>query len=362
MEWVLFTVALFVAFSNGANDNFKGFATVWGSDTLNYRQALVLATVATVAGSLASLFLAGALVQQFSGNGLVPGAVASTPLFIMSVASGAALTVFLATRLGLPVSTTHALIGGLIGAGLGGSGAEVHLDKLAHTFLLPLLLSPVLAAVLGLLAYRLFRLAPVENDCACLVAPAPALTAAGSGTLQLSAAPGIVLAPAADCDRLETPVRVSVSRGMDCLHVLSAMSICFARGVNDTPKLTALLIAAQLFDAQGSTLLIGVAMALGGVLFARRVAQTMSQRMVRMDPVQGLAANLITASLVLFASKFGLPVSTTHVAVGAIAGVGASAKSLNWPALRSVLLSWVATMPLALAVAWLAFHVLRAAA
>ena len=122
MEMLLIAAALFVAFSNGANDNFKGFATVWGSGTLNYRQALILATVATVAGSLASLMLADTLVQQFSGKGLVPDAIANAPVFIMSVTSGAAVTVFLATRLGLPISTTHAIIGGLLGAALGQSG------------------------------------------------------------------------------------------------------------------------------------------------------------------------------------------------------------------------------------------------
>jgi len=108
MEWFLIAAALFVVFSNGANDNFKGFATVWGSDTLNYRHALTLATLATVAGSLASLMLADTLLQQFSAKGLVPDVVAGAPLFIMSVASGAAATVFLATRLGFPVSTTMA--------------------------------------------------------------------------------------------------------------------------------------------------------------------------------------------------------------------------------------------------------------
>jgi PiT family inorganic phosphate transporter len=177
---LLITIALFVAFSNGANDNFKGFATVWGSDTLNYRQALTLATLATVAGSLASVLLAETLVQQFSGKGLVPDAVANAPWFIMSVASGAAATVFLATRLGFPVSTTHALIGGLIGAGLGQGGGEVHFDKLTQTFLLPLLVSPLLAALLGLLVYRLLRLRPLEKDCACLIAPPRALIAAAS--------------------------------------------------------------------------------------------------------------------------------------------------------------------------------------
>ena len=361
MEWLLIAAALFVAFSNGANDNFKGFATVWGSDTLSYRQALTLATIATVAGSLASLLLAESLARQFSGKGLVPDAVVNAPLFIMSVASGAAVTVYLATRIGFPVSTTHAVIGGLVGAGLAQNGGAVHFDKLASAFLLPLVVSPIVAAVFGMLAYRLFRWRPAEKDCACLVAPAqaPMLTTNGTLVSQISA-PVFLLASDAACDRMETPVRVSVSRTMDRLHVLSGMSICFARGVNDTPKLTALLVAAHFLNAQVSIAVIGVAMAAGGVLFGRQVAETMSQRVTRMDHAQGLAANLITATLVLFASKLGMPVSTTHVAVGSIAGVGAGAKTLNWHALRNVLLSWVATLPLALIVAAGVFRLLRA--
>ena len=73
MDWLLIVAALFIAFSNGANDNFKGFATVWGANALSYRQALVFATAATVAGSISSLILAEELVQHFSGKGLVPG-------------------------------------------------------------------------------------------------------------------------------------------------------------------------------------------------------------------------------------------------------------------------------------------------
>ena len=351
MGWLLITAVLFISLSNGANDNFKGFATVWGSATLSYRQALLFATIATVAGSLASWMLAGTLVEQFSGKGLVPDSIASAPLFILSVASAAAMTVFLATRLGFPVSTTHALIGGMIGAGLGQSGSEVHFARLANAFLLPLLVSPLLAAALGILAYRLLRLRAAEKDCACLIASTP-IAASGGTLVNRFSAPSIVVAPAASCERLEVQARVSVSRSLDNLHVLSAMSICFARGVNDTPKLAALLIAAHLFDSRVSVALIGIAMAVGGLLFARRVAETMSQRVTRMDHAQGLAANLITATLVLFASKLGLPVSTTHVSVGSIAGVGASAKTLNWHALRNVLLSWVTTLPLAAATAW----------
>lgn len=351
MEWILVITALALAFSNGANDNFKGFATVWGSDTLTYRRALLFATIATVAGSIASFWLADALVQQFSGKGLVPDTIVNTPLFITSVLGAAAGTVLLATRLGLPVSTTHALIGGLIGAGFAQSGVDaVHLDKLTSTFVMPLVVSPLLAAGLGITVTRLFSLRQKTVDCACITKPSSQLQA--DGTLVL-AAPAVILASAADCEAIETSVKVSVPRTRDRLHIASAMSICFARGVNDTPKLAALLISAQIFGLHASFMAIVAAMALGGVLFARQVAQTMSQRVTRMNRSLGLSANLITASLVLFASKLGLPVSTTHVAVGAIAGVGVNAGPLDWVALRNILLSWVATLPLAMGLAWI---------
>ena len=99
--------ALFVGFSNGANDNFKGFATVWGSHSLSYRRALAFATVATIAGGIASVMLAHGLVQQFSGKGLVPDGIVASHAFVGAVAIGAAVTVIAATRIGMPVSTSR---------------------------------------------------------------------------------------------------------------------------------------------------------------------------------------------------------------------------------------------------------------
>ena len=362
MEVILIGVALFLAFNNGANDNFKGFATVWGSGTLSYQQALMWATLATVAGSLASWLLADTLVQQFSGRGLVPNAIASAPTFILSVAAGAAWTVFAATRLGFPISTTHALIGGLVGAGLGQAGSDVNFEKLVNTFFLPLLLSPVIAAGLGIALYKLFanRVGQVttggEVDCVCVVSadlasPQPAY---GGAALRGMGVPALLVADKVTCDAQAPLARVPVSSLKKSLHVASAVTICFARGVNDTPKLAALLIAAKAFNQEVSIVLVGMLMAMGGLVFARKVAETMSQRVTRLDDGQGLIANLVTAALVLLASKFGLPVSTTHVSVGSIAGVGASAKTLNWPALRHVMLSWVVTLPLAGVIAWVA--------
>ena len=354
MEFALIGIALFLAFGNGANDNFKGFATVWGTETLDYRRALLFATLATVAGSLVSWWLAGTLVQQFSGRGLVADEVASAPQFIASVGIGAALTVLCATRLGLPISTTHALIGGLVGAGLGQAGGELHYAGLMSLFLLPLLASPLLAATLGILASRAVRRMPAA-DCACVVAPLSAVAAGGAGiTAMTSTLPTLLIAADGQCRQHPGVVgRISLSRVGDRAHVASAALICFARGVNDTPKLAALLLAGQALDATAAALAIAIAMAAGGLLHARRVAVTMSRRLTRMDHGQGLAANLITAALVLFASKLGLPVSTTHVSVGSIAGIGAGAGTVDWATMRNIALSWIATLPLATVLAWL---------
>ena len=132
-------VGLLLAYANGANDNFKGVATLVGSGTASYRGALLWATVTTALGSVAALVLARGLIEAFQGKGLVPAEVIGDPVFPAAVALAAGLTVLLATRLGFPISTTHALIGALVGAGVVVSPEGVNGTKLANAFLLPLL-------------------------------------------------------------------------------------------------------------------------------------------------------------------------------------------------------------------------------
>src|SRR6187399_3302295 len=100
--FVVFAV-LFVAYANGANDNFKGVATLFGSGTSGYRRALAWGTLATFAGSLTAILLSETLVKQFSGRGLVPDGLVGSPSFVAAVAIGTALTVFLATWLSFPI-------------------------------------------------------------------------------------------------------------------------------------------------------------------------------------------------------------------------------------------------------------------
>jgi PiT family inorganic phosphate transporter len=145
---LLVLITLFVAYANGANDNFKGVATLYGAGVVDYKKALMIATIATFAGCLASVYIAEGLVKAFSGKGLVPDTLAASPIFLLAVATGAGATVMLATWLGFPISTTHGLTGALVGAGFIAAGNDLNLAVLGSAFFLPLLLSPLIAILL----------------------------------------------------------------------------------------------------------------------------------------------------------------------------------------------------------------------
>src|SRR4051794_36474245 len=130
----LFLATCFHAYSNGAIDNFKGVASLYGSKTCGYRTAITWATLATFAGSITSIFLAQSLLKKFSGKGLVPDAIVGSPQFLLAVVLGAAITVILATRLGFPISTTHGLMGAIVGSGLVAVGKGVNFASLGKGF------------------------------------------------------------------------------------------------------------------------------------------------------------------------------------------------------------------------------------
>jgi PiT family inorganic phosphate transporter len=162
-----------LAYANGANDNFKGVATLFGSGTTDYKKALYWGTLTTFLGSLTALALARQLLVAFSGKGLVPDSVAILPQFPLAIALAAALTLLLATKWGLPISTTHSLTGAMIGAGWFASSSGINLDTLGKSFFLPLAVSPVLAIVATVVIYPLFRwsrnrLAVNKETCLCI--------------------------------------------------------------------------------------------------------------------------------------------------------------------------------------------------
>jgi PiT family inorganic phosphate transporter len=134
---------------------------------------------------------------------------------------------------------------------------------------------------------------------------------------------------------------------LDAGHFLSAGAVSFARGLNDTPKIVALGLIAGALDLRISVLLVAGMMALGGLLSSAEVAQTVSKKITGMEPDQGLWANLVTSFLVIFASKWGMPVSTTQVSCGALFGIGIANGQAHWRMIRTILMAWFLTLPVA---------------
>jgi PiT family inorganic phosphate transporter len=358
----LLLTALLLAYANGANDNFKAVATLYGSSTLSYRWALGLATAAQLLGSAASIVLAGALLKAFSGKGLVPDATVAEPRFLLAVGLGAATTVLVATRVGMPISTTHALIGGLAGAGLAVAPGELAWGSLGGRFALPLLISPLLATALAAAIYPVARYARIrlgveEVTCICVAEKIEPVAIGANGELVM-ARTGMTLTADqhGQCERRYhgRVVGVSAKRVVDTCHVGSGLALGFARGLNDTPKVMAILIAASWsgLSAGWSLVIIAAAMAAGGLIHSRRIARTLGERITEMNCGQGFIANIVGSSLVIGASLLGFGVSTTHCATGAIFGVGAWTGRAHWNVVGQIVAAWIITLPMAALIAW----------
>jgi PiT family inorganic phosphate transporter len=265
----------------------------------------------------------------------------------------------------MPISTTHSLVGALIGAGWA-AGSVINLSKLAGGFFVPLLASPVVAVVVAVLLYPLFtfvrrRWGITSETCLCVgnetveVVPASCNAVALQRAEQLSVRIGDVVT----CQSRYQGKMLGVDAAtvLDRLHFLSAGMVSFARGLNDTPKIAALLLLAPALGGFGSTAFVGIAIALGGIFSARRVAETMSQKITTMNHGQGFTANLVTGMIVIGASRFGLPVSTTHVSCGSLFGLGTVTRQAHWGMIGKILGAWIVTLPMGAAIGAICFWI-----
>ena len=367
MEAALFILILALAFANGTNDVSKAIATLVGSGVTDYRTALAWGTAWTLLGAGCSALVAGAMVKTFSQGLLVAGA--TPPVTVaLSVLSGAILWVLFASRTGLPVSTTHALAGAIVGAGLMALGGHALLwPTILKKIGLPLLLSPLLALLVSLMLHPLVRLlaARWEGACLCLMPSSRALvtidSAGATRTLFQTAALGLpVTAVPTHCDRAGLR---GLTVGVDSIHWLSSGLTSLARGANDAPKIAAMLLLGSVatwpsFSLQALTFGgVAVAMGLGSYWGGRRVTEVLAEKVTRMDHAEGLSANLTTSSLVFAAALLGLPVSTTHLSSSSIVGIGLlkGRQTVQWTTVRDIALAWVVTLPASALLAALAY-------
>ncbi|HQR13111.1 MAG TPA: inorganic phosphate transporter [Nitrospira sp.] len=368
---VAFVLLLALAFANGANDVSKAIATLVGSGVTGYRTAILWGTVWTVLGAVLSGVIATAMVKTFSQGLLAPG-VSASPNLVVAVLVGAMLWVLVASRTGLPVSTTHALTGAIVGAGLIAFGREGLLwEGIGKKIVLPLILSPLLALALSLVLHPLTRrlAARWEGTCLCVMPTARALVMIdGQGatrTLFQSTTLGRpVMAVPAQCDRAGLN---GLTVGLDSIHWCSSGLASLARGTNDAPKIAAMLllgsaIASWPSVAAQSAAIIGVAVAmgLGSYLGGLRVTKVLAEKVTQMNHSEGLSANLTTSSLVFVSALMGLPVSTTHVSSSAIIGIGLlkGVSAVRWTTVRDMVLAWVVTLPAAAFLSALAYLLL----
>ncbi len=368
---VAFVLLLALAFANGANDVSKAIATLVGSGVTGYRTAILWGTAWTVLGAVLSGVIATAMVKTFSQGLLAPG-VSASPNLVVAVLVGAMLWVLVASRTGLPVSTTHALTGAIVGAGLIAFGREGLLwEGIGKKIVLPLILSPLLALALSVVLHPLTRrlAARWEGTCLCVMPTARALVMIdGQGAtrtlFQTTTLGRPVMAFPAQCDRAGLN---GLTVGLDSIHWFSSGLASLARGTNDAPKIAAILllgsaIASWSSVAAQSAAIIGVAVAmgLGSYLGGLRVTKVLAEKVTQMNHSEGLSANLTTSSLVFVSALMGLPVSTTHVSSSAIIGIGLlkGVSAVRWTTVRDMVLAWVVTLPVAAFLSALAYLLL----
>ncbi len=325
---LVFVVILAVAFdyTNGFHDTANSIATSVATRALSPGWAILMATAFNFIGAFA-----GTAVAKTIGSGLVDDQT-TTQAIVAAALIGAIVWNLITWHQGLPSSSSHALIGGLLGATIIGVGVgALNVDGIVHKVLIPMFASPLvgfgLAFTLMLALYWIFRASR----------------------------------------------RKPMGRIFRRLQVGSAAFMAFAHGSNDAQK-TMGIITLALFSAgvipsvtvpTWVIVISATALSAGTAVGGWRIMKTMGQRVAKLEPVHGFAAETTAATILLTTAHFGAPVSTTQVISGAIMGVGASqgARAVRWGVARRILVAWVLTIPAAgilAAVAWVILNALGA--
>lgn len=330
-------LGFYMAWNIGANDVANAMGTSVGSKALTLKRAVLIAAVLEFSGA----FFAGSSVSETIRHGILsPETFASNPMVYVYGMMGALLATGLLLQLGsyfgLPLSTTHAIVGGVVGFGAALGGIEaVHWNNLfwvAGSWIA----SPLVS---GLISYTLFRT-----------------------ILSLRKVPLT----------LPFPSSTEMERPFVYLQIGSACLMAFAHGANDIANAIGPVAAVfevlktQTLQSHASipSWLLGVGglgIVLGLGTWGWRVIETVGEKITELTPTRGFSAEFGAGCTILICSRLGFPVSTTHALVGAILGVGLTGgiQALNFSTLKSIALSWIVTIPLCASFSILAFYVLQ---
>lgn len=351
----IFALSVTFDYINGFHDTANAIATSVSTRALKPEYAILLSGTANFVGAL----VFGTAVAGTIGSGIVQDQmILRDGAMVLAAALLGAITWNLITwALAIPSSSSHALIGGLIGAAWASSGADaVQWANFTGKVLVPLVSSPLLGLAIGfafmvLLLNGIVRASPRRIR----------------GYVRSFRSHGVEGHSATIETTGVSPRRINAR--FRKLQILSATYMALSHGSNDAQKTMGIMTLA-LFSAGAIhtkdvpvwvILMAATAMSLGTAAGGWRIMKTMGQKVVKLDPVHGFAAETTAASIILGASHFGMPVSTTHVISTAIMGVGSSdgPNAVHWGVVRGMITAWVLTIPCAALIAAGAFFVLQ---
>lgn len=397
---------IFMAWGIGANDVANAMATSVGSNALTIKQAILVAAVFEFAGAV----LAGGAVTGTIRKGIVDADLLSGSPELLVYGMLAALLaagtwLLIASRRGWPVSTTHSIVGAIVGFAAVGIGIDAVQWGKVGTIVLSWVVSPLTAGFIAYLIYqsvqrlilrhedpleRAKRFVPVYIFFAAftitLVTILKGLKHVGldlnlrdSYVTAILIAFGIALVGAYFVRKIQPDKKaekaqhfITVERVFGVLMIVTACSMAFAHGSNDVANaigpLAAVITVAQsgVVSAQ-STLPIWVLVLGGGGIviglatFGRHVIATVGERITQLTPSRGFAAELAAATTIVIASGTGIPISTTHTLVGAVLGVGVARgiEAIDLRVVGRIFVSWVITIPAGAILAILFFFIFR---
>lgn len=321
---LIIVIAIVFDYTNGANDSANAIATIVSTKVMSPKAAVLMAATLNLAGA----FL-GTEVATTIGKGIVnPEIIAGCQPIILAALLGAILWNLITRYLGLPSSSSHALIGGLIGAAIAYKGwGTLHFSSIVDKVILPLFLSPLSGFAGGyllmlLLAWITFKMHPK-----------------------------------------------TMNRLFRRLQIFAAAVMALSHGSNDGQKTMGIItLALFLFHMIPAVevpfwvkLTCAMAIASGTASGGWKIIKTVGKKIFKMEPVHGFAAETSSAMVIITASLIGAPISTTHVFSSSILGVGSSKRvsAVKWGIAGHMVVAWVLTLPASAVVGMICFYVIR---
>jgi PiT family inorganic phosphate transporter len=316
-------LALFFAFWTGFTDAAYSISTIIGTRTLKPYQAVILAVIGNFIG-----MAFGSAVAATIGMGIISESVTSAEVIISTLIGGLIFDVITSWVFSLPISETHVMIGGLLGAGFAAGGLKViKVQGIINKILIPMLTSPFIAITLtfliGCMIIRIFRNVHASK----------------------------------------------INRYFKRLQVVSALFFSITDGTNDAQKamgiMTVLLIYYGILSkfAVPFWVMIAsyIAMSIGTFLAGWKIVKTMATKITRLKPYQGFAVEVSSSLILGTAALLGVPVSSTHVANGSIMGVGLCnrTKAVKWGMTRKIVVAWILSIPLSAALSYIIFNIIK---